>query len=231
MRLAGADFAAHPIKRGNVAAGKIDNVDVVANTGSVGGVVVVAEHADASKLADCNLCDIRKQVIGDALRVFADQTAFVGADGVEVAKKNDVPFVVANVKVGQDLLKHALGLIRTGWLQLCFGHSSVMGTNSGSPYTVAELENTMFLHAMLASDIAQHQGACDVVPVILERFLHAFANGLEACEVNDDVDVVLVERFGHSVAIEDIGLDEAQAIVLNTSDGADAIKRDFALSC
>ena len=63
---------------------KVDHVDVVAHTRTVGGGVVVAEHADALELAGGNLGHIGKKVVGDALRIFADKAALVGADRIEV---------------------------------------------------------------------------------------------------------------------------------------------------
>ena len=61
--------------------------------------VVIAEDTDASQLADGNLCDIRKQVVRDALRILADQAALVRSDRVEVAEQDNIPFRICHVQV------------------------------------------------------------------------------------------------------------------------------------
>ncbi len=49
-------------------------MDVVAHACAVRRVVVVAVDMDIFALADSDLCDIRKQVVGDALRVLAHES-------------------------------------------------------------------------------------------------------------------------------------------------------------
>ena len=110
---------------GDVALGQIDNVDVVAHTGSVGRVIVVTEHLNLLELAECNLGDVGGQVCRDALRILADQAGLVGADRVEVVQDDDGPGVVGDVHVAQDLL---LGFVVPPiWL------SSVSGSSLGVP--------------------------------------------------------------------------------------------------
>ncbi len=46
------------------------------------------------------------------------------------------------------------------------------------------------LAAVLAGHLAQRERAGDVVPVVLQRLCHRLAHGLEACEVDDDIDGV-----------------------------------------
>ena len=48
-------------------------MDVVAHARSVGGGVVVAEHAHCSELSNCNLRNVGHEVVGDALWIFADE--------------------------------------------------------------------------------------------------------------------------------------------------------------
>ena len=90
--------------------GEVDHVDVVANTCAVRCGVIVSKDTYRLKLPDGDLGDIRDKVVGDALRVLSDEAADMCADGVEVTQQYDVLLVVAKVEVGQNLLKHALGL-------------------------------------------------------------------------------------------------------------------------
>ena len=55
-----------------MAACQVNNMDVIADTSSVRSIVVITENADALEFSDGNLCDIRKQVVRDALRILSD---------------------------------------------------------------------------------------------------------------------------------------------------------------
>ena len=65
---------------------------------------------------------------------------------------------------------------------------------------------------MLAHDLAQHDGARDVVLVVLKRLLHAFAHGLEAGEVDDRVDGLLVEHGRERFSVKDVDLVERHVV-------------------
>lgn len=78
---------------------KVNYVDIVADSRSVGRVVVVSEHVYARKFAVGNARDIRSKVVGDSFRILADKSAFVCAYRIEVTKKNDVPRVIRRVKI------------------------------------------------------------------------------------------------------------------------------------
>ena len=72
---------------------------------------------------------------------------------------------------------------------------------------------------MRARHVAQRQRAGEVVPVVLERLLHAFAHGLEAGEVNDGVDVVLGEHLVKGIAVKNIDLVELQLVAVGVDAG------------
>lgn len=112
---------------------KVDNVDVVAYAGAIGGGVVVAEHLNALQLSNGNLGNVGKQVVWDVLRVFADATGNVRTDGIEVAKQNDVPFAVSAIEIGQNALEHNLGFaVRIG----CFVKWAFLGDRDHLGLTV-----------------------------------------------------------------------------------------------
>ena len=83
---------------------------------------------------------------------------------------------------------------------------------------------------MVARHIAQHQRAGDVVPVVLQRLLHAFANRLEAGEVDDGVNVVFGEDGVKRFSVQDVLLVETQlgVVGVDTADLADAVDGDLA---
>ena len=68
-----ARLAIHPVERRDMAACQVNHVDVIAHTRAIGRGVVVAEHANGLHFANRDLCDIRHEVIRNALRVFADK--------------------------------------------------------------------------------------------------------------------------------------------------------------
>ena len=105
------DSSVHIVKlveRADVADSKVDNVEIVAHARAVVSVVIVAVDVQVFPSANCNLCNIRHEVVGNALRILADLAGFMSADRVEITKQNDVPLVIGGVKVGKHLLYHTL---------------------------------------------------------------------------------------------------------------------------
>ena len=73
---------------------EIDDVNIVADTSSVWGRIIITENSQLWTLAAGDLHNNRHEVVRDAVRVFADEAARVIADWIEVAKKNNgVDFV------------------------------------------------------------------------------------------------------------------------------------------
>ena len=88
----------------NMAAGQVDNMNVVAHAGSVGGRVVIAKDVDLLQLADSDLGDVGHEVVGDAVGVLADQAGRMRTDGVEVTQQRNIQLGVGVAAVGQDAL-------------------------------------------------------------------------------------------------------------------------------
>ena len=55
-----------------MAAGQVHDMDVVADAGTVGSGVVIAEDMDLFQLAHSHLGDVGHEVVGDAVGVLAD---------------------------------------------------------------------------------------------------------------------------------------------------------------
>ncbi len=218
-RRAGAHLAAHPVERRHVAARQVDHVDVVAHARAVGRGVVVAEHAHAGKPSHGHLGHVGQQVVGDALGIFANQPACVCADGVKVAQQHHVPLVVSHVQVGQDAFEHALGLA-IGIRGLVLGAFLGDGHEVGLAVDGGAGGKDEVLHAMRPRHVAQRQGSGDVVPIVFQRLLHAFADGLECGEVDDGVDVVRGKDPLKRLPVEDVGLVKRQAVALGVCIGA-----------
>ncbi len=156
-------------QRFEVTDGEIHHVDVIAHPGTVRRRVVVAKYPQLLELAYTDLADIGQQVVGNAIGIFANQTALMGTDRVEVAQQHDGPAGIGFDKVAQDLLHHQLGAaIRVGgaggeiFPQRYRGGIAVNGGRGAEDQPE---------HASPGHLFAQHQGAGDVVLVVGERDL------------------------------------------------------------
>ncbi len=204
----------------DVAAGQVDDVDVVADAGAVGGVVVVVEDAQLLKLADGDLGDVGHQVVGDAGGVLAHGAALVGADGVEVAQQHDAHVGVGPLHVGQDVLDLALGAaVGVGGLVLGLGLGD--GARVGGAVHRGGAGEDDVLAVSGAHGAQQGESAVHVVVVVLEGLNHGLADGLEAGEVDDAVDRRRGEHGVHGGLVADVALDERGA---GTRDGLDAVE-------
>ena len=192
-----------PVERGQVAPGEVDDVDVVADAGAVGGVVVVAEDLQLLPAADGHLGDERHQVVRDALRVLTDAPGPVGAHGVEVAQEADRPAVVGGGDVGEHLLDHQLrAAVRVGRLS---GRRVLAHRDGGG---IAVDRGRRREHDGPAADRVHRpdevQRAAHVVAVVADRLGHRLTDRLEPGEVDDGVGSQLVERRAERRLVEEI---------------------------
>ena len=93
-----------------MAFGQVDDVDVIPDTGSVDGLVIVSEDAEEWEFANRDLSDIWHEVIWEAIWIFAKKSGWVSADWVEVSKQADVEVLVCFGGILKDSLNHDLGL-------------------------------------------------------------------------------------------------------------------------
>ena len=84
-------------------------MNVITHAGSVGGIIIITEDTQLFQLANCHLCDVRHQVVGDTIGVLTDGAALVCSDRVEVTKQDHVPFGICLLDICQDLLQHGFG--------------------------------------------------------------------------------------------------------------------------
>ena len=165
---------------------EIHHMDIISDSGSVMGVVIVSEDVQTISFSDGNLGYIRQQVIWNSLWILADKPAFMGADGVKVPQENDVPFRIGGMEVCQHLFNHPFGpSIRIGRraLRAFLGdwnkcRISVDG-GRGAEYNIFYL---MIFHTV-------HQIKCSsqAVVVVLYGFLHRFANCLQPGKMNHGI--------------------------------------------
>ena len=178
-----------------VTASEVDNVDVIAETGAVGCFVIVAKNMKLREFAGGDFHDVRHEVVRDAVGVLAEETGDVVADGIEVAKGDDIKFRVGYAKVFQDFFDHVFSLaVGVGKLDTSGkGFDALLDTlvavNGGGGG-----ENELF-HTVRLHRLEEVEGAGDVVVVVLERLFDGFGDGFEAGEVDDKVKTGMVENL------------------------------------
>ena len=90
-------FAFHLLKRLYVAIRQIHNVNIIPDTRSIRGIVIISEDTERFQLADCNLGDIWKQIVRNSLRVLTDSSRFMSSDRIEIAQKHDIPLRIGRM--------------------------------------------------------------------------------------------------------------------------------------
>jgi len=175
----------------DMGAGEVNDMDIVAHSCAIGGVVVVTKDSQFFALAYGNLGDVGHQVIGDTVGILTYQAALVCTDGIEVAEEYDVPLLVGTLEVHQDFFQHALGLsvgIGTMALGALLGDGDDGGIaidgGGGGEYDV--------LASVLAELVEQHEGAVHVVLVIFQGFGYALTNGFQTGKMDAGIELVLV---------------------------------------
>ena len=201
----------------DVAHRQVHDVDIVAHARAVFGGIVAAEHVDLFQFAAGDLRHIRHEVVGDALRVFADEAAFVRADGVEVAQQDDVPAVIRLPQIGEDAFLIIFGsAVRVGGAARAavFGEGQALG---GAVHRGGGGEDDLF-DAVRAHGLQQHQGAVDVVVVILERLDAALAHGLQPREMDDRIEFVFGKDLVHRGAVAHVCIVKAEVFARDLTD-------------
>ena len=93
----------------DVGFGQVDDVNIVADAGAVGGVVIVTENAEILKFAYGNLADIGHQIVRKSFGILPYLAAFVSADGVKVTEEHYVPIFIRFLNVGEHSFSHKFG--------------------------------------------------------------------------------------------------------------------------
>ena len=217
---------------------QINDMDVVTYTGSVGGIVIITEDTQLFQLADCYLCDIRHQVIGDTVGILANGTALVSSDRVEVTKQDHIPFGICLLDIRQDLLQHRFRpAVRVGALSL--GAFLCDGNKCGvAVYGSAGREDNA-LHTMFSHDIYQSQGTGNIVLIIFPGLLYGLTDCLQSCKMNDCVDLFLAEDLFQSFTVQNVCLIERNLLACDgfySGDHfltciAEIIQYDYIIAC
>ena len=194
-----------------MAARQVYHMDVVAHAGAVRGGVIVAEHMHLFQFAHGHLGNVGHQVVGDAVRVLANQPAFVRANGVEIAQQSHVHGGVCLADVGENVLVHHLGgAVGVGGGAhgeiFADGHAGRVAVHRGGR------GEHKVLHAVFFHGVQHVQRADEVVRIIFQRLCHAFAHGLVRGKVNHRLDArVRAEHLVHRRGVAQVDVHKGHA--------------------
>ena len=156
---------------------KVNDMDVISDAGSVRSIVIVAKNTQLFQLANCNLCDVRHQIVRNTVWILTDQTALVSTDRVEITQQNNVPFRICFLDICQNLFQHGFRpAVRVCALSL----RALLGDRDHRRISVHGCRRGKddILHIVLAHYINQGQRACNIVFIVFPGLLYGFADCL-----------------------------------------------------
>ena len=186
-----------------MAFGKVHHMDIVPDTGAVGGGIIIAEDRKLFQFTNSHLCHVGHEVVRNTGRIFTDEAGRMSTDGVEITQEHDAPLRIRDSLTFQDLFDHILGpAIGIGAARgrhiLTVGHGILVAVNGGGRGK-DDLFDAMGLH-----NLTEGEGGIQVVAVIQEGLGNAFTHSLQAGEMNDAVKVVFRENTVHSRLVRHI---------------------------
>lgn len=195
------------VQRQQVGLTQVADVDVVADAGAVGGVVVAAEHGDVGAAPGCCL-QHQGDEVGFGLVALAQLAFGVGAGGVEVAQAHGLEAEGA-VVAGQRLFHHpfgdAVGVDGARGVGFVDGHVVGLAEDGGGG------REDEALHIVRDHGVEQVEGVAEVVAVVevgpRYRFAHLDGGG----EVHDAAEGVAPEEPVQRGAVGKVGVDEFAA--------------------
>ena len=179
-------------------------MNVVAYAGAVMGRVVVTKHLKLGQPANGHLGDIRHQVVGNAVRIFADAPRGMRPHRIEIAQQRDMPLRISRRNVTQDVFEHPLGapigVGGPGGEIFTYGYRRRVTINGRRR---AEYDP---LHPRPGHHLGQRQGTAHIVVVVGHRLADRLSDRLEPGKMNDRVNGMLRKNLCKPGPITDIGL-------------------------
>ncbi len=196
-------------------------MNIVAHTGSVRRVIIIAPNIQVFAFSDRNLRNIRHQVVWNAVRILAHCAALMRADRVKIAQQTDRPSVVRGVQIFENALDHIFcSAVRVGYAAhfhiLCKGRDIVHAVNG-----CGRGKNDLFA-SVIAHNVQQHQCAVNIVVKIFKRFMHAFSNCLKPGEMDHGIDLFFFKDLVKPFFVSDIALIEFKILFYERSDPVQA---------
>ena len=202
---------------------QINHMEVVPLAGAVWCGIVAAEDRQLFQLSCCHATDVWHQVIGNSIGIISQQAGLVGTNGIEIPQQDSAEVRVGSYIVRQNPLNHhlrpAIGRRGLDGGHLFFVGMGIVGAVDRGGGGEDELFAAEFLH-----NLQQCHGAVQVVSVILQRLFHALTHGLEACEVNHGIDLVVFKNRAQRLAICTVNLIKGRFTTGNRLDSVNHIR-------
>ena len=196
-------------------------MDIIAHPGAIRRRIIIAKHRQTRQSADRHLADEGQQIVGNAVRVFANQPRLVGTHRVEVAQQHHGPTRICLGDIAQHLLDHQLGAtIGVGRRErklLADGYGMWV-TVDGGRRAEDQIEDAGLGHLF-----TQGQGRGYVVLIVGERNATGFPHRLQTGKVDDRFNLVLGQHGGQGRAIPHIQLIKRGRA---PGDGGNALQHD-----
>ena len=196
---------------------EIDDMDIIADAGAVGCVVIIAEYMDHFQLAGSDLGDIGQQVVGDALGILADETAHMGADGIEIAQQHHSPLIIRAPDIGQDALLHGF------CLTVGIGRNA-LGALLGDRYKGRIAVHSrrrgkdQLLAAVISHDIAESQCGIQIVAIVFDRHAGGFTDSLIARKMDHGINLLFFKNLFETLAVTNVLLIKFRAFTCDLLD-------------
>mmetsp|Transcript_50643 Transcript_50643/g.96706 ORF Transcript_50643/g.96706 Transcript_50643/m.96706 type:complete len:226 (-) Transcript_50643:148-825(-) len=195
----------------------------VSHASAVARGVVRAVHGELLVLALGHSQQVGHEVVGDAVRVFADASRGVRAHGVEVAQRHHLPLGVLSQVLKHTLDDHLGVAVGVG------GHGFGAGAMAGVPYGPARvllLQRHLPRNAVHARRRRKHQpealvglhraedvhGGHQVVVVVPQWLLNTLAYCLECSKMDHRIKSVLFEHHFYVFVVEKVNIVPMQAL-------------------
>mmetsp|Transcript_9775 Transcript_9775/g.32716 ORF Transcript_9775/g.32716 Transcript_9775/m.32716 type:complete len:230 (-) Transcript_9775:1168-1857(-) len=177
----------------NMSLGKIHHMDVVADSGAVGSVVVVSKHSQLLELADCNLGHVRHKIVGNARWVLSDLATRMCSHRIEISQVDDLPFWICIGYITQHLFDEELG----SPVGVCALQWEILGNRylGRVPIHSGRRREDDFLASCCRHGLDQIESSNKIVFIICDWLSHRFAHSFQARTVNYRVNLVFLEHF------------------------------------
>ncbi len=187
-----------------VSEAEVFDVDVIADAGAVGGVVVRAEDLDVFTFAHGGLDDQGDQVRLGAV-VFADGTVTARAAGVEVTQGGVVETTGPGLPM-QHAFRGPLGF--TIGIDGAFGQGFVNGDDLGHAVGSGGTAEDELAYVGVFHGLQDRVGVADIVMVVTQGLLHGFAHLDEGGKVHDGFYMILFEGLDQQGVVGQVTLDK-----------------------
>ena len=170
--------------------GQINHIDIVADTGAIGCIVVITEDGEFLADAHSRLCNERNQVVGHTIGQFANQGRGMRSDRIEISQDNALDGSSTLNVVVNNLFVNLLGIAigRCGLLvRSIFRYRQVLRFRLPIHGAWRREDNAFYI--VFRHEFQQVNQRHDVIAIVEQGLLHTFAYRLWCSKVYNALNV------------------------------------------